>query len=1177
MDLSKFNSENLFEAATDLFEQLGITLNSNTTTAMTIDGVLKEHRGKAPVFDAVGDVYFLGIVEDSVFNRSPSESGYTLEAGIDEADRSYDGLMIFAVDLNKRPTRTDLSALTRAFNRISKAMPVAVLANYDVDSEAVFSLAISERFKYSQTWREGEKVGKIILLKDIKTTKTHAGHERILEDLKRTTDVTTYAQLHAKWLKILDTKELNKTFFQELANWYFWAVETVEFPTDEEDDDEVRNATSVIRLITRLMFVWFLKEKGLVSEKLFDEKHLKAILNFKEDSSYYKAVLQNLFFATLNSDMGKRKFIAEPSGGRNNQHFVHNVFRYKREFKKPDETVRELFEPIPFLNGGLFECLDKEIEAEGGKTIRVRVDSFSDHPKNVLFVPDELFFGAEDEIDLNEIYGTKNKRYKVRGLINILNRYKFTIAENTPLEEEIALDPELLGKVFENLLASYNPETKTTARKQTGSFYTPREIVNYMVDESLIAYLKQKLQTESEGFGYVAFGDNQTTMFGNEARVQQKLELPVMANRLHGKEEELESALRDLFSYSDEVHPFNETETEILIKGIDNCKILDPACGSGAFPMGILHRLVHLLGKLDKDNSKWKQWQKQKAIKETEKAFEIGDVKERENRLIEINKIFEENSDDYGRKLFLIENCIYGVDIQPIAIQIAKLRFFISLIVDQKAGGDASNNLGIRPLPNLETKFVAANTLIGLEAQGGLKPPEVFDLEKRLKVVRAKHFGARTRGTKDKYRNKDKEIRLEIADLLKQGGIKADVADQIAEWNPYDQNASAAWFDAEYMFGIEKGFDIVIANPPYFLVQDKDEKAYYRGEFKTLHFKINLFACFIEKGYYLLKPNGFLTFINPNLLFANDSFKLLREFLCKSTSISFLLNLGDGVFENVTMPTMLFLLEKRANIQNKFKIFPSITNEDLTGDYFLNTQKSVLENYNFVFETTNPLFRSLLDKIYNGTVELESVLDINQGIITGNDSHFVSTAKQSARWKHTLRGRDIEAYKITYPKLYVNYSPSDLACPRNETLFDVSEKLVMRRTGDYPVAAYDDQQTYNLHTLYSCRATTDLPLKFILSLLNSTLFKFLYKQKLGTEAGRIFAEIKILYVRKLPVKKGSRDIQEKLSKLVDAISVSKLQERRTETDELQKKIDELVYQLYGLADDEIAIVEERAN
>ncbi|WP_448539204.1 Eco57I restriction-modification methylase domain-containing protein [Schleiferia thermophila] len=525
-----------------------------------------------------------------------------------------------------------------------------------------------------------------------------------------------------------------------------------------------------------------------------------------------------------------------------------------------------------------------------------------------------------------------------------MESYKFTVAENTPIEEEIALDPELLGKVFENLLAIYNPETQTTARKQTGSFYTPREIVNYMVDESLIEYLKsavsipahennaheipideffnphneiqihtgnlphwqqenvwyfvtfrladsipakaveninqerelwlkkhpdlKNLSKEDKIEYYRLFseriekllnagrgscilknpniskivadalnhfnnqryildewvimpnhvhvlvkplGDNKlpdilhswksftaneiNKVTGNKGQVwmhesydhivrnenafqaiRNYIRLnPIKANLKKGEYllssesmdafETFEDKLRRLFSYNDEGNPFNEDETKALIEAINNCKILDPACGSGAFPMGILHKMVHILQKLDPQNKYWKELQRKKAIEETEAAFKIGDKEERAKRLAEINDVFENNASDYGRKLFLIENCIYGIDIQPIAVQIAKLRFFISLVIDQKVD-KKKENLGIRSLPNLETKFVAANTLIGLE----IPPIDLFSennpiklLQDQLKASRHEYFTATTRKEKLDLQQKDKELRKKIA------------------------------------------------------------------------------------------------------------------------------------------------------------------------------------------------------------------------------------------------------------------------------------------------------------------------------------------------------------------------------------------------------------------------------
>ena len=367
------------------------------------------------------------------------------------------------------------------------------------------------------------------------------------------------------------------------------------------------NATCIIRLITRLIFVWFLKEKDLVPNVLFDADEIAELLTNvdADESTYYKAVLQNLFFATLNQEMNTpekpdiRKFRGE---GR--QHYnITSLYRYKRYFRDPEAALR-LFESIPFLNGGLFECLDKP-DPDNAKTI-LRTDGFSDRDDNPLSVPNELFFSEPQAVNLNAIYDTKNSRYTVRGLIHILNRYKFTIAENTPIEQEVALDPELLGQVFENLLAAFNPETGTTARKQTGSFYTPREVVNYMVDESLIAYLQNTL--DASGFPPDKGGrgvDSEETGFPPDKGGRGAI-----------------AKLRHLLAYNDEPHRFTDTETEQLITAIDTLKILDPACGSGAFPMGILHKLVFLLSKLDPRNAQWRQRQidrVQNTITEAEK------------------------------------------------------------------------------------------------------------------------------------------------------------------------------------------------------------------------------------------------------------------------------------------------------------------------------------------------------------------------------------------------------------------------------------------------------------------------------------------------------------------------------------------------------------------------------
>ncbi len=335
----------------------------------------------------------------------------------------------------------------------------------------LLAFSTSERMKYQQTWRPGEKTGKVSMLKDIDILKTHAGHLRILEDLIIKPEIKNFNGLYEQWKQVFSIQILNKRFYQELSNWYFRAMEHVSFPDDIEKDKNIRNATSLIRLITRIIFIWFIKEKQLVPETLFDPNEINRILKEfaknKESHSFYQAVLQNLFFGTLNQKIDERGFAGEGSFTDNKKNYgVKNLFRYADQFAVSSKEAVALFKDIPFLNGGLFDCLDKENNE--GRVLYA--DGFSRNPKKRAIVPDFLFFHAEEECDLNAVYGTKNKKYKVKGLFNILSGYKFTITENTPIEEEIALDPELLGKVFENLLASYNPETETTARSRPAHF-----------------------------------------------------------------------------------------------------------------------------------------------------------------------------------------------------------------------------------------------------------------------------------------------------------------------------------------------------------------------------------------------------------------------------------------------------------------------------------------------------------------------------------------------------------------------------------------------------------------------------------------------------------------------------------------------------------------------------------
>ena len=272
---------------------------------------------------------------------------------------------------------------------------------------------------------------------------------------------------------------LTKQFYHELFDWYQWASseETgVFYPNlDSADDPKQALQEHLIRLITRLIFVWFIKQKGLVPDELFKPSEVaKRLKEFTPDSTsqnnYYRCYLQNLFFATLNREIGERAFAKSTYPATKNDHGVSTLYRYADEFVCGEEEIQRMFSRIPYLNGGLFECLDRKDESPN--TPAVHVDGFSRKKSSAAKLPNCLFFAPD------------------KGIFPLLERYNFTVEENAANDQTVALDPELLGKVFENLLGAYNPETQQTARNDSGSFYTPREIVDYMVDESLIAYLK---------------------------------------------------------------------------------------------------------------------------------------------------------------------------------------------------------------------------------------------------------------------------------------------------------------------------------------------------------------------------------------------------------------------------------------------------------------------------------------------------------------------------------------------------------------------------------------------------------------------------------------------------------------------------------------------------------------
>lgn len=1064
--------------------------------------------------------------------------------------------------------RGKYAAMTREINK-RLAMPAVVLF---VDGDQLTLAFVHRRAAKTDSTRD--VLEKVTLIRNVDCQNPHRAHLDILAELSLAKTLQwmelngmpkNFDGLLAAWLAKLDTEELNKRFYKKLLDWYEWAIETAKFP--RSDNKPVPIMDHIIRLITRILFVWFVKEKGLVHENLFSRHKVAPLLKSKcatDGDDYYRAVLQNLFFATLNTEIARRGF----SKAKQTTHRNFNLYRYKDLLSDADGLL-DLMGQTPFINGGLFDCLDSEKSTSHDG---YRLDCFSDNEKHrkQLSVPNCLFFDDH------------------RGLFPLLNKYKFTVEENTPIEQEVALDPELLGKVFENLLAAYNPETRETARKQTGSYYTPRAIVDYMVDEALVASLAEKAEPSVKDAEYW------------QARLRYLLDY------------------EDAFNDANEL--FEEEEVAAIVTAISEIKVLDPAVGSGAFPMGVLHKLALALRRIDPENKIWQELQKKRAQQRASAAFDSADSKARDAELLEINKTFEQYRDsDFGRKLYLIQNSLFGVDIQPIACQIAKLRFFISLTIEQQPNDDAANNFGIKPLPNLETRFVAANALLGLEkpAQMSLaQTPRVTELENNLKGNREKHFHTSIRAEKLACQARDKELRRELSDELSKICFSTDDAEKISQWNPYDQNASAGWFDSEYMFGVRDGFDIVVGNPPYVQLQKAGGrlgKLYENSNFKTFTRTGDIYQLFYEKGMELLTDaRGVLMFITSNSWMRAQYGKKLRQFFSTEHSPLLLIDVGKDAFDAI-VDTNILLIQK-GNSKQQFK---AVDMDSIHGNHFPPADRhwsQIQMSGNKVWSILSPAAQAILSKIEQiGTPLKEWEIQIYRGVTTGCNDAFIidnekrneliaSDPKSADIIKPVLRGRDIQRYGYEWAGKWLIYArkgfpvthyPSihshllqheqqlsnkaganawyELQASPSDTMSDLfsQNKLIWIELVDRGRFSYDNKAMY-------CEATTFMmtgnSLRYLCAILNSNLI-YWYLSHTAPTSGMGVLRWKKVYVEMIPIPVTSKQKQKSFVALVNKILAEKQKSSDADTSHIEAEIDQLVYQLYGLTEKEIKLVE----
>lgn len=988
-------------------------------------------------------------------------------------------------------------------------------------------------------------------------------------------------------LDAFSLEKVTKSFYQEVARKFYELVGGKTSTNSSEvsygegilhipNNDYEDKKNFAIRLLDRLIFCWFLKKKKSTNGlPLIDDTILSssAVSNYKSDisgvqfyGSYYHDILERLFFEVMNK-------------------------------RKRDKAIRNMkeFNSIPFLNGGLFEPKYKDF-------YEIKNNNSSNAYLGTLKIPDEWF----------------------KELFSVFERYNFTVDENTPVDVELSVEPEMLGRIFENLLAELIEETGEIARKSSGSYYTPREIVEYMVNESLKHYLLENTNVS-----------------------QDKID--------------------SLLSYYQEVDLNKEEQLEI-VQALNKLKVIDPACGSGAFPIGVLQKELLILQKVDPDNQKWL----------TENLKSVEDVALKE----ELRNKFQTEELNYMRKLSLIKNSIYGVDIQPMATEISKLRAFLTLIVDAKVD-DAKPNRGIEPLPNLEFKFVAANSLIDVEffekelkqqSSGSLIKDDFFE---KFGELASQYFIESDSDKKRELQHKietliDKKVdeKLdEIANLTSsldptKSYIRKSQNERVIYnlnfqsdlWSSYKNifkgDKPVRFFNPKYFFPeASDGFDIVFANPPYIQLQKNHGKfaeLYKDGGYETFDRMGDIYCLFYERGMQLLKSNGHLCYISSNKWMRAGYGKKLRKFFIEYNP-KVLVDLGPNVFENSTVDTNILLVQKSENKKMLKAVTisePKKTNVDIAR--VLSDSGVILTHLSespwFIGSEAEQKLKEKIEHIGKPLKDWD--VKIYRGILTGlNEAFIIDTAKREeilrnckdaderkrteAIIKPILRGRDIKRYYYEWAGLWVIFIPWHFPLHEDMSIQGASEKAEKEFINQYPsvynhllqyketLSKRNKEETgirYEWYALQRCAATyysefekekimwqelaqgaqfafddeggffvsntayilTGKRLKYIIGYLNSRLneitFEKWYCTKLGQKGTRWLNQ-HVVEIPVPPITSDNKSLVTTIELLVDKIIAAKKQNHQADTSELEDEIDKLVYELYDLTPDEIKIIE----
>ena len=852
---------------------------------------------------------------------------------------------------------------------------------------------------------------------------------------------------------------VNKEFYNQIAICFTKLVGGERFGKKydrllriQSSVDDNKYTEFAVRLIGRIMFCWFLKEKKSEAGIALIPEEWLSIEKINSGTSYYHQVLEPLFFEMLNTPQRTRKDC-----------FVE------------DENCRQ----VPYLNGGLFAPHHDDFYKFDFVSMSGRY--------GLIDIPDSWF------IDFYQV----------------LSEYNFTVDENTSYDIELSVDPEMLGRIFENLLAEINPETGENAKKSTGSFYTPRDIVDYMVDSSLQEYLKNKTGIE-------------------------------------------EDRLRELIKYNklnEELAVFSIQEKKSIINALYGITILDPACGSGAFPIGMLQKIVFILEEIDEDANLWFDKATENVTYYLRKEFE---------------KRFQSGSLDYIRKLCVIQNSIFGVDIQPSAVEISRLRCFLSLVIEEKVNDDEDNR-GIKALPNLDFKIICANSLIPLSDEGKGSMFENPEHIKQLKDIRERYFDADT--------NEKNQLKYEFSQV--QGDMKeyniytlskvsaSKRYEALFKWKPFD-NDSSDWFDPEWMFGIKAGFDIVIGNPPYVsAVVGAQDNTNDREQLKKLYPELkgafDLYVAFLCFGIKCLKEDGIYSWIIPNKFLvakyaSNAKTMLIKKGLKQTISVS-----DIRVFSNASVYPILLL-------GNKGQCY----------EYIEYTAKEIECLQNNIFDENNELddvttFSDYNIKFASGTTGFQAK-EIMEYISNGKKDNGIPFVVSGSIDPYIIDNKKVRYMGNKYEYPYINKGE---AIADSKWRFWLNPKIIIAGMTKRIEAIYIESPMALGVGVYAIYDFNGYNPKYITALLNSKYMTYYLKTKFYEKhlAGGYLAINKNI-LEMLPFVETDINSQVEMALLYDKMIIAIENDDKNEKIKSQRCIDEKVYQIYGLTPEEIAIVEE---